>query len=367
VSLLVEIVNAPSKIHHLKIKDWELLVRQARGTQLLSYLADILKNNELYQSVPKQARNHFDAAVTFSIKQSINVKQECDNISKALNEIGIKTIYLKGAAYSLKKLPLSNHRLLSDIDVLVEKKYLRKSEEQLFKNGWFAETLSDYDDSYYRKWSHEIPPLKHVQRKTVLDLHHNILPITTINSDINQQILIEHVEAIDTSNQSFVFSPALMVLHSAAHLFYESEFEKGLRDLIDIKELVETFSVENDNFYQEIQIKAKELGLERTLFYAFRYVTSILNTKIENKLNASISAPTMPVLSLMDFCFNNVLIPNHSSCHDWKYNIAKFILYWRGHLLRMPLNLLLPHLARKSYMRIKDLFCKNENSSTPIN
>ncbi|UUZ51358.1 nucleotidyltransferase family protein [Massilia sp. B-10] len=35
-----------------------------------------------------------------------------------------------------------------------------------------------YDQRYYRVWMHEIPPMQHVQRGSVIDVHHAILPLT---------------------------------------------------------------------------------------------------------------------------------------------------------------------------------------------
>jgi len=48
----------------------------------------------------------------------------------------------------------------------------------LMLEGWVSGHRSAYDQRYYRKWMHEIPPMTHIRRQTVLDLHHNILPET---------------------------------------------------------------------------------------------------------------------------------------------------------------------------------------------
>ena len=35
-----------------------------------------------------------------------------------------------------------------------------------------------YDDAYYRRWMHELPPLIHRERDRMIDVHHTILPLT---------------------------------------------------------------------------------------------------------------------------------------------------------------------------------------------
>jgi len=354
MSLLLTTILQPSLINSFNSKDWELLIRQARSAQLLSYLANLLTIDNVFE-IPFKAKQHLEAALIFSKKQKSNVTAECDRIGKILSDIGIKSIFLKGAAYSLTQLPLSDYRLLSDIDIMINKSELAKAENILFNHGWFSESLTDYDNMYYRKWSHEIPPLKHIKRQTVLDLHHNILPITTINSHIEESALHNNIVAINKSQYTYVLPSHLMLLHSAAHLFYESEFNKGLRDLIDIKELFLSFSSGDDEYCNKLIIYAKELGLERTLFYAMRYIEQILKCELPSNLKIELLpfSPPKAILFLMDFSFKNIFIPFHSSCYTKRFEISKTILYWRGHLLRMPLRLLVPHLTRKFFMQLK--------------
>ena len=87
-----------------------------------------------------------------------------------------KVVLLKGAAYIALGLPLAEGRRIADIDILTEKQNLRAAERELIFYGWAKTKTDDYDQRYYREWMHEIPPLQHRQRGTVVDVHHNILP-----------------------------------------------------------------------------------------------------------------------------------------------------------------------------------------------
>jgi hypothetical protein len=66
--------------------------------------------------------------------------------------------------------------MFSDVDVLVPRDRLADVEAALMLAGWASTNPSEYDQHYYRRWMHELPPLQHIRRQTVLDVHHAILP-----------------------------------------------------------------------------------------------------------------------------------------------------------------------------------------------
>ena len=88
---------------------------------------------------------------------------------------------------------------------------------------------------------HEIPPLQHVKRGTVLDVHHNILPMTNRNMPNVDAFKLEqiNVEGIGTIN---TLCATDLCIHSSVHLFSESEFQNGLRDISDFDLLLRHFS-----------------------------------------------------------------------------------------------------------------------------
>jgi hypothetical protein len=57
------------------------------------------------------------------------------------------------------------------------------------------------------------------------------------------------------------------------------------------------------------------------------------------------------MLPLMDALFDRGLAPHHRSCDGLASAVARWMLYVRAHYLRMPMRLLLPHLARKAWKR----------------
>ena len=89
-----------------------------------------------------------------------------------------KVVLLKGAAYTVADLPAARGRIFSDVDLMVPKDRIAEAETTLRNHGWVAGATNAYDQRYYRTWMHQIPPLTHFRRETVIDVHHTIVPET---------------------------------------------------------------------------------------------------------------------------------------------------------------------------------------------
>ena len=153
---------------------------------------------------------------------------------KKTNDSEESLVFLKGAAYIAKNLSCSFGRTFSDIDVLVKKQDLPRIEQTLKFSDWLKTEIDDYDEKYYRTWMHEIPPLQHVHRGTILDVHHNILPSTNKNTpDANkfniEQINVEHVGFVNTLND-FDLVIGLGGLNKVNRFFFEDTLVDFVRD-----------------------------------------------------------------------------------------------------------------------------------------
>lgn len=347
--LIIKILSGRVKAESLLLKEWDLLIRQARQARLLGRLFYVLE----HENVPKSVWHHLQSAKVHSDKQVTDLHWEVKHLRKVAVDLGFPLILLKGAAYAVTEHPASKGRLFSDIDLLVSIENIPVTERKLLMNGWIGTNQSAYDQRYYRQWMHEIPPIQHIFRQSVIDLHHNILPLSTAICP-NANLLIDKAENVVNQTGIQVLQPIDRIIHSATHLFHDGELEHGLRDLVDLDLLIR--SLENDN--GELATRAFELGLQKPLFYAIHYLTKILETPISSQSLNKIkqSSPNVLSLKMMDFLFMRALMPNHSSCNDCWTDLARWSLYVRSHYLRMPIHLLVPHLLRKSWQRIVDNF-----------
>ncbi|WFP50723.1 nucleotidyltransferase family protein [Methylomonas sp. EFPC3] len=344
--LIVKVLNGEMSAPELTLKQWELLIRQAQA----SMLAGVLCYRFDPDSIPIRALRHLQSARVHSDKQVNDLLWEIHHLKKVAAELGLPLILLKGAAYAASACPAARGRFFSDIDLLVPRPVIADAEKKLMAHGWVSSLHNTYDQYYYRKWMHEIPPLRHVFRGSVIDLHHNILPLTS-KACPNASLLIEAAVNVGDNPQIRVLQMPDMVVHSAVHLFYDGELDHGLRDLVDLDSLLRNSS---EDIAMLVVERAFELGLQRSIFYAFRYLNIILQTPIsaEVQQRSQQAAPGRFGLQMMDFLFLRALMPAHPSCGDQWTGLARWLLYVRSHWLKMPWYLLFPHLSRKAWFRL---------------
>src|SRR5581483_1442714 len=183
---------------------------------------------------------HLEAARLVCEAQHAAMRREVDEIAAALAPLGVPVILLKGAAYLHARLPAADGRVFSDVDILVPKATLPRVESALMLAGFATTHHHPYDQRYYRRWMHELPPMQHVKRMTILDVHHTIVPETArVHPDAAE--LIRSAVALAGRPDLAVLAPADMVLHSATHLFHNEELTHGLRDLVDLDALLRHF------------------------------------------------------------------------------------------------------------------------------
>ena len=340
----------PDALSRYSLSCWDLLVRQARRAGLLARLHHVLEQRQQLGLIPAEARWHFDAAATLGAKQQIAVRWEIGKIAEALAGLAIPLIVLKGGAYVMAGLPAASGRLFNDIDILVPRDQLGPVEAALMLAGWHPSGLSDYDQRYYRRWMHEIPPMQHVKRATVIDVHHAILPDTARYHPDSAKLRSRAIPVAGMKN-IWVLAPEDMVLHSATHLFHDGELPHGLRDLTDLDLLLRHFA-SDPGFWNRLATRADELELSRPLFYALRYVRHFLATPIPQDFDGAMehASPGPVPLALMDALFTRALAPDHASCEDAFTPFARKAAFIRAHWLRMPPHLLFPHLFHKAFI-----------------
>jgi len=353
IKLLKDALVEPHSLTTLTLTQWDLLVRQARNAGLLARIAADCQTFNLLDDIPRQARRHLDSAAVVARRHHRELRWEVQLIEEALAPTGIAFVLLKGAAYAMGGLLAARGRMMSDVDILVPRTALPEVESALMQRGWVSDANSDYDQRYYRTWMHELPPMRHFHRGTVIDVHHAIVPISS-RSHPSSEALLSSALTLDGHLKVQSLAPLDMVLHSASHLFHEGELDQGFRGIVDLDSLLREFGASPD-FWEQLVPRAVELELVRPLFYALRYTRLMLGTPVPSDVMAQVShasgAPQSSLfLAWMDALFLRALRPTHANTSDGWTPLARWLLYVRGHWMRMPPGLLVRHLVRKSWM-----------------
>ncbi len=342
---LLHILADKQRALSISLSEWDLVVRQARSLDFLAalyvHLADII------EQLPEAPVRHMRWAHTLTQRHKQSIMNEVDQLATTLAPLNTPIVLLKGAAYRYSELSPAEGRLFSDIDILLPEVELKRAELLLENSGWLATHLDGYDQYYYRQWMHELPPLRHGQRQTELDVHHAIVP-RTARVTPSSQAMLEQIVAIDSERNLYRLGNADIVLHSATHLFFDGEFKHGLRDLCDIDRLLrELCKTELD--WKCLIERAEQQDLSTPLFYALYYCTKWLNTPVPESIKFSLPGSFSNLrASIMSGLFDRGLLPDHISCYDPWTQMARRLLYLRSHYLKMPMHLLIPHLAYKS-------------------
>jgi hypothetical protein len=330
------------------LQQWEALIREARRANLLSRLAHDLAENDLLDRVPPAPRAHLVAAQTLAAAQADAMRREVTCIRQALAKVDVDIVLLKGAAYLMAGLPAARGRLFTDVDILVPFERLPEVEAALMLHGWFATHHSDYDQRYYRDWMHELPPLRHAVRTTMVDVHHAILPRTARLKPSSAKLLAA-ARPIPGADRLRVLSPTDLVLHSATHLFHNEELSQGLRDLADLDSLLRHFG-HDPAFWNELPQRAVELDLARPLHYGVRHASRLFGTPVPDAVRAHIErlAPPPWLDGMMGALYERALRPVAPRESGLLTPLARQALFVRAHWLRMPPVLLMRHLVSKA-------------------
>ena len=327
------------------------LLHEIRRHGLLARVGRLLQERNLMGQIPAKAQELIADSLVACEYNQLKTRYEISRLSRTLEEFGGPVILLKGGGYLMARLPPSRGRFASDVDILVLEESLDEVERALLADGWEPAKHNEYDQHYYRAWMHQLPPLWHPERQTVVDVHRSILPRTCrISPDV--PALIE--AARDLPDSTFkTLAPEDMILHSAVHMIYNTDLSSALRDLVDIHDLLKYFGADS-GFWERLLERARHHGVERALYYAFRLAEDLLSTAIPPAIGARIEAwaPASPIKLVMDRLFKAAvsLEPLQPARHLRR--MARECLYVRAHWLSMPPWLLSRHLTVKAIRRI---------------
>lgn len=359
MSPLLRLLGDPKELGRFSHYEWDIALRQARASGLLASLCFLAEENGQLDQLPERVQIQLSAAQQVAERHREVMRWEVAEIHRILDRIGVPVIVLKGAAYVIAELMAAKGRLFGDIDILVPHGALADVEHALGRAGWVQENQNRYDDRYYRRWMHEIPARRHAERGTVLDVHHNILPLTARNKP-NPAALWEAATPVNGFSDLYVLSPEDILLHSASHLFLNGEFDRGLRDLNDFCHLARQFA-NSAMFWQNLVARARTLDLLNPLCYAMRYANQLLHANFPVLDRAGDQGTTN---TLMNWLFMQGLQPNHTTAHNAWTATALWALYVRGHYMRMPFHLLIPHLVYKSTLaKFHEQALHNQNAT----
>lgn len=335
---LARALRDPASALALDEGDWAGLIAAARAERLDGSLACRLEGLPLPDPV---ARIMADArAAAEEARRS--ALWEVEMARRAIAPLGAPVILLKGAAYAAAGLDAARARAIGDLDILTPRADLDRVEAALIDAGWEWAKPDPYDDAYYRRWMHELPPLIHAERDRMIDVHHTILPLTARPKPDAGALIAARV---DLGEGLAALCAEDMLVHAAAHLLADGDLSGGLRNLWDIDRLLREHGAV-DGYWARLDERARLHGLSTAVARALRLARRIFATPVDDRLAARAGA--------LDGLFERRLLARDGWGRATR-PVARSAFYARAHLMRMPPALLARHLWIKSRRRLSPM------------
>lgn len=344
----LQALHDPSMALRWSLAEWERVVRISRRLRLLARIAERIDSAGILGRVPAPVRRHLVSAQRVSKWRQSALLWALERIEPLFPPSTYPRVLLKGAAYMGQGLPIAAGRVPADLDILVPREHIDDAQSRLIAAGWAVIELDPHDERYYYDWSHEIPPLRHPAHRIELDLHHNILP-PVAKTRVDADVLLERLRPSRWPSWQ-VLDPTDQILHSAAHLFLDSEARDRIRDLVDLDGLIRHFASEPAAFWPCLVTRAKELGLEEPLALACHFCVAWLGTPIPEDARTAIAAigPGPVRRAWLLPLLESVLMPcEPDDVSPLTQGMAAALLLVRYQRQRLPLRLLVPHAWHK--------------------
>jgi hypothetical protein len=321
---LVRALRDPASTAGLDAPGWTALLAMARAEQLIGTLACRLDGLPM----PGAAARILADARASAAEQRRAALWEAEAARRALAGLDCPIVLLKGTALVAAGLEAGQGRSIGDLDILVPRDRIGDVEAALLAAGWEWVKPDPYDDAYYRRWMHELPPLIHRERDRMIDVHHTILPLTAKPTPDAAALI---ADSTVLENGLRVLSPNDMIVHAAAHLFADGDLAGGLRNLWDVHCLIEEFGTAG------LVERAEHHGLWSAVARAARQAHRLYGTTIPNDWQIQDSA---------DPPFRRRLLARDGWGRPTR-RLTRFAFFVRSHWLRMPPAMLARHLWTK--------------------
>lgn len=335
-ALVARALRDPASVLALDARGWTELLCAARAETLIGSLAHRVEG----LAIPDAAARVLADARAAAEQGRMAALWEAEMARRALAPSGMPVVLLKGTAFVAAGLSAGLGRQIGDLDILVPGDRIEEAEALLLSAGWEWVKPDPYDDAYYRRWMHELPPLIHRERDRMIDVHHTILPLTA-RPRPSADVLVARSELLE--NGLRVLAPEDIVIHAAAHLIADGDMQGGLRNLWDIDRLCREFAEQTGDFYLGLFEEANHHCLLDAVQRALRLSHQIFGTPV-----VGFTSPIQIDLSAKssDALFRRRLLARDGWGQRTR-KLTELAFYLRGHWLRMPPLMLTKHLWTK--------------------
>jgi hypothetical protein len=305
--------------------DWKRVLHCAEdfGISPLLYFQLNQSAFNVPSEILRQLRLRYRQSSAQAIHQSLRLRE----ILLALADNRISTIVMKGAALAELVYPSPGLRPMLDLDLLVRSDDLDAAAGVLTELGYSADE-SYQPAEWYKDHHHHLAPFIARDQSIVVELHHQV---TSLRSNVSLPIGKFWQRALPAqiaSAPGLVLAPEDLLLSICMHVAISQRFEKGLRDLTDISQILTTYGDEID--WEQLSRNAEEYGASNCLYYCLWATQAIAGTNLPANLLERLKSKQ--TLGLYQEAFLKFLVPRAIFPHSTRVR-AWFANDWIGEIL----------------------------------
>ncbi len=190
--------------------DWYAVVYQSSNQLILPAFYLNLKRNQLLESLPEDLVEHLDDITKQNRERNRKIVQQAEQLTEILHQHGLNPVLLKGTAHLLDGLYVDiAERMLSDIDILLEKEDAKKAFQILMENGYSR--LTKYGEAFFDEHRHFVSLIKEGEVAAV-EIHHRMLE-GKYDRKFNWQTVRANLIKVQHS-EAYVLSDSDLILHN---------------------------------------------------------------------------------------------------------------------------------------------------------
>ena len=297
--------------------DWQWILSHAIDYGIAPLLYFHLKNSAEDGNIPSDIKRKLQSRFRQSHVEGINRRIKLKEILLAFASEGISIILLKGAALEALVYKSAGLRPMLDLDLMVMKTDLRAAAAVLRRLGYIPDE-SYRPEEWYRSHHHHLAPYRSADGTILVELHHHIvfpnaamkIPATDFWREA-RQVQVGSVPAL-------VLAPEHLLLTVCIHLSHGACFERSLRSLIDIAEILRVYG-EQINWNQLVSDAAR-YEVARSLYYALWLASSITRVNVPLDILQSLRSEAR-ISWAQDTCLKSliprVVFPDFTRLPSW--------------------------------------------------
>ncbi|MCK5716175.1 MAG: nucleotidyltransferase family protein [Thiomargarita sp.] len=271
--LLANLSNQQISATPLTEIEWHQWLHFAHKHGVAPLLYHRLNSGVLQLQIPEPIRVLLCQAYYQNVLKNKHYYHELSKVLKPLHAAGIKVIVLKGAFLAKTVYPIEALRMMSDIDLLIQKQDLEQTEKIMVEMGYGSKERLSIDAQC--AMSHELHSLK--KNGLSIDIHWTISKITEpLKITVDEELWQRSQEFMISDFQVFSLSPEDLIVHLCFNTAYQNGFV-GIRFLCDIDYTLKHYP---NMDWEYVYHRAKHWNIEKPIYLALSIVTKFLGTHI---------------------------------------------------------------------------------------